>query len=102
MIPAQLKVHTISVEPFTGRNAYGPTFGAPVDVACYVEGAIELVRSSDGNEATSSTKVFCDPDVAIPEHSRVTFNGVISTVMAVQTFTTGGLTDLDHLEVSCG
>ena len=99
-LPARLRTHTISVEPYTGSGAYGSTYGPAVSVTCRVEDVVRLVRAADGDEAVSSTTVYCDADVVIPVESRVTVNGRVTTVLAVANPSTGGRSRLDHLEVS--
>lgn len=99
-LPARLRTHTISVEPYTGSGAYGSVYGPPVSVTCRVEDVVRLVRSSSGDEAVSSTTVYCDADVVIPAESRVTVNGRVTTVLSVANPSTGGRSALDHLEVA--
>jgi hypothetical protein len=99
-LPARLRTHTISIEPYTGSGAFGSTYGPPVDVTCRVEEVVRLVRGADGDEAVSSTTVYCDADVVIPAESRVTVGGRVTTVLAVSNPSTGGRSALDHLEVS--
>ena len=99
-LPAYLKTHTITVEPYTGSGAYGATYGTPVDVECRVEDTVRLVRSADGDEVVSSTTVVCDVGTVIPAESRVTVKGRVTTVLAVSDPSTGGRSELDHLEVA--
>lgn len=100
MIPAQLLVHTASVEPFAGSGAYGDTFGAPVDVPGYFEGRRQMVRGPDGSEAVAEGTFYCDLGVDIPTGSRVTVAGRTSYVLTVSMFDDGGLTGLAHQEVA--
>lgn len=98
-LPARLRTHTITVEPYEGTGAHGPIFGTAVAVTCRVEEKVQLVRANTGEEAVSSSMVFCDSDVAIPAESRVTVNGRRTSVLAVANPSTGGRSRLDHLEV---
>lgn len=99
VLGARWRTHTISVEPYIGSGAYGSTYGPPVSITCRVEDAVRLVRASSGDEAVSSSTVYCDPDVVIPAESRVTVNGRVTTVLSVSNPSTGH-SRLDHLEVS--
>jgi hypothetical protein len=99
-LPLRKRTHTITVEPFQGDSAYGPVFGAPVQVTCRVDEAQRLVRSNTGEEVVSSSTVFCDLDTVIPAGSRVTVNGRTTTVLALAAFDTGGRSRLDHKEAS--
>jgi hypothetical protein len=98
-LPARLRTHTISVEPYEGTGSHGPIFGTAVSVTCRVEEKVQLVRANTGEEAVSSTTVFCDSDVVIPVESRVTVNGRSTSVLAVGNPSTNGRSRLDHLEV---
>lgn len=98
-IPARWRTHTISVEPYLGAGAYGSVYGPPVSVQCRVEDGVRLVRSAGGDEAVSSSTVYCDTDVVIPAESRVTVNGRVTTVLSVSNPSTGR-SRLDHLEVA--
>ena len=99
-LPDHFKTHTITVEPYVGSGAYGSTYGPPVEVDCRVEDMVRLVRSSTGDEVTSSTTVVCDVDTVIPAESRVTVKGRVTTVLSVADPSTGGRSGLDHLEVA--
>ena len=102
MIPAQLLVHTASVEPYTGTGAYGDQYGSAVDVPCYYEGRRQLVRDADGAEAVSEGTLFADLEHGdtLSPGSRVTVAGRRTWVLTVSTFDDGGLTGLDHIEVA--
>lgn len=99
-LPARLRTHTISVEPYVGSSAHGPVFGPAVSVTCRVEETTRLVRSDTGTEVVSSITVFCDLDVVIPAESRVTVNGRTTTALAVSRLDTGGRSRLEHKEVA--
>ncbi len=99
-LPDHFKTHTITVEPYQGGGAYGSVYGAPVEVECRVEDVVRLVRAATGDEAVSSTTVVCDVGTVIPAESRVTVKGRVTTVLAVSDPSTGGRSELDHLEVS--
>ncbi|MBB5853975.1 hypothetical protein ACFQ05_11760 [Amycolatopsis umgeniensis] len=72
-MPAFLLPHTVTVKPYTGTGAYGPTFGRPFSVRrAYVEDRRRLVRASDGAETISETTVITRPDPSVPAGSEVT------------------------------
>jgi hypothetical protein len=98
-LPARFRTHTITVEPYEGSGAYGPVFGAAVQVSCRVEDKVQLVRSNIGEEVVSSTTVYCDVGVTIPAGSRVTVKGRVTSVISVGDPSTGGRSPLDHMEV---
>jgi hypothetical protein len=74
-IPKKLMPHggLFSFKPKTGEGTYGPVFGDEVTPKrCYIEDKRRLVRSSDGAEVVSQTRVWVDPEVVIPEGSEAT------------------------------
>lgn len=102
-----------TVEPYEGSGAYGPIYGDPVEVPCWVSWARELVRDADGNEVVSSGQMLLPlhvgpytwdevegewessdveqwdeypehVDVEIPPESRVTVDGHTTTVIGSQ------------------
>lgn len=100
MIPAQLLVHTASVEPYQGSGPYGPVYGAAFNLPCYFEATRSLVRDAEGNEAVSEAKVYANPGTDVPAGSKVTVAGYASTVITVSTFDDAGLTGLAHREIA--
>ncbi|MGI5162650.1 hypothetical protein [Microbispora sp. CA-102843] len=99
-IPAFLLVHTVSVEPLTGEGPFGPAFGDPVEVRCFVDEKRSLVRDNEGAEVVSSTTVFMPLATVCPVGSRVTVNDRTTTVLASSRRDGGGLPVPDHLEVN--
>lgn len=100
MIPDELLVTQVTLEPYAGTGAYGDIFGAPVPVPAYVEDVRKVVLSSTGDEVVSESTVHCNLGVDFPAGSRVTVNGRVATVIKVSLFDDGGLTGLDHQEVA--
>lgn len=100
MIPAELLVHTASVEAYAGSGAYGDVYDAAVTVPCYYEGRRQLVRDSSGAEAVSEATMYVQPDVNIPAGSKVTVLGRSTHVITVSVLDDGGLTGLAHQEVA--
>lgn len=74
----------------TGRNAYGPTYGAPVAQVALVEAVGEVVASADGTQKVSASKFTFFEPIAIHEGDRLTVNAVTTTVIKV-----GGVLDPD-------
>lgn len=93
-------VHTSVVEPLVGADAHGDVFGLPVTLPCFVEDEIRVVRDEAGEQVVSRTTVTYEPGTVIPAGSRVTVNGRRSTALAVSRMDSGGLSNLDHLEVA--
>lgn len=101
-IPAWLLVHTISVEAVEGESPYGPTFAAPVDVACNWQGDVRLVRAADGTEVVSNGTAFVALDgPPIPPGSRITSPDGTTYVIATLRHDDAGLGGWQHREVIC-
>jgi len=97
---AAFLVHTSTVETHLGTSGAGARlYATGQDKACYVERKRQYVRSATGEQVISSTQVFADPAFAsiyVPE-SRVTVDGVPSTVITTAVFTSGDLDLPDHM-----
>jgi hypothetical protein len=92
-------VHVATVETYQGVTGSGvAVYAAANDVPCYIERQASLVRGSDGEQVVSSTQVYVDPSLTglFTDKTRVTIDGVTSTVIAVSAFTSSGLDLPDH------
>lgn len=74
---------TAVVEPYAGEGATGPVFSAPRTVPCRVQGASELVRTSQGDEVVSSALVFFEVEAGVTPESRVTVDGQPRSAISV-------------------
>ncbi|MUL39630.1 hypothetical protein FZ103_00280 [Streptomonospora sp. PA3] len=93
----------ITVEPYQGAGAYGPTYGAPVAVRALMDAGRRLVRGDDGSEVVSETtlRVRLADAVSFPAHSRVTLpDGTTPTVITTSRHDGRGLPVPSHLEVA--
>ena len=94
--------HSVTVEPYTGTGAYGPQYGAPVDVKCFRDDARRFVRASDGAEVVSESTFYCEitPFTStITPGTRVDIGTRQTTVLIVKTRDGAGLPGPAHLEV---
>ena len=71
-IPGWLLRHQVTVEPYIGDGAYGPVYGPSTTVRAMVDEQTREVRAPDGEQVTSSSTVYCRPEVDAPPQSRVT------------------------------
>lgn len=78
----------IQVIPLTGRNAKGPTYGAPEDDEAIVENVSQVVVDAGGNEKVSSAKFTFFEQRPIKPGDHIILNGKESLVIKV-----GGLLD---------
>lgn len=62
-LQALLSGDTVTVTPYLGEGAYGPSYGDPVTVDCRVEADRKLVRSSSGDEVVSEATIYVLPTV---------------------------------------
>ena len=52
-------VHSVVVESFQGVGAMGDVYADPVTVPGFLEGKIQLVRDSTGQQVVSSSTFYC-------------------------------------------
>lgn len=99
-LPAFLLGHSVTVEPYTGASAYGPVYGAPVPVACFLDEQTRTVRAPDGQDVISSSTFYARPGLVCPAESRVTLpDGRVTRVIARLDRSGGGMPTPDHVEV---
>lgn len=94
-------VHTVSVETHTGTGAFGDTYDTPADVNGFLEGKVQLVRGSDGQEIVSASTFYCavaDGARFTPD-SRVMAGGREAYVISQNTNDAPGLGLPDHTAV---
>lgn len=101
--PRWLLRHRITVEPYQGDSAYGPTYGPPVaDVRALVSETVRTVRNREGREVTSTAQIIAEPGLTCPPGSRITLpSGRITTVLHTAAHTAPGLPVPQNTEVSC-
>lgn len=54
---------TVTVTPYNGEGAYGPSYGDAVAVDCRVVYERKLVRNTDGDETVSESTIYVLPTV---------------------------------------
>ena len=100
VIPGWMLGHTVTVEPYAGSSAYGPVYGSPVTVACFLDQKTRTVRDRTNREVVSTSTFYARPGLVCPPESRVTLpDGRRTTVIAVLNRDGGGLPTPDHVEV---
>lgn len=100
LLPAFMLGHEVTVEPYTGSSAYGPLYGPPAAVACFLDQQTRTVRSPTGQEVTSTSTLYARPGLVCPAESRVTLpDGRITRVIARLDRSGGGMPTPDHVEV---
>lgn len=102
-VPGWLLRHRITIEPYLGDSAYGPTYGPAVaDVPALVALNIRTVRDIQGREVTSTAQIVARPDINCPAESRITLpNGTTTRAITVARHTAPGLPVPASTEVSC-
>lgn len=94
----------ITIEARTGTDAYGrPVYAAPVTVPGVIDQTRKLVRSPQGEEVVSSSRVFLAPGVSVPDGSRVTYpDGQKTTSISAAIRRDHGQGELpEHTEITC-
>ena len=100
----EFMVHTATVRTLTGSGGMGSVYGAPIEVACFVDDKRRLVRAAVASQVVSESSLY-DVDVAhaalYPPGSEVDLpSGRTSTVIAAAVHTSGDLDLPDHIEVA--
>lgn len=102
-VPAYLLRHRITVEPYAGDTAYGPTYGPPVsDVPALVSEQVRQTRDAEGRQVVSTASVIAGPDLDCPTGSRITLpSGRTTRALSVGRHTAPGLPVPACIEVMC-
>lgn len=99
---AEFLTQAVTVEPYDGDGAYGPTYTTAETIdECFVEDKRQLVLAADGTETIAQTTVWADKAHAsafLPE-SRVTVNGRVMKVIVTELSESGDLDLPDHILV---
>ena len=98
-----LFVHTDTVRTLTGSGGMGQTWADPVDVACFIDDQVRLVRAPDATETTSSTTLYARPEhtAALTPGSEVDLpSGRTATVITTARRDGGPLDLPDHVEAA--
>lgn len=96
-------VHTVTVRTAAGTGGMGQNFAAPVDVACFVDDAVRLVRALDAAQVVSSSTLYAGPEHAahFTPGSEVDLPSGRTTTVITAAYRDGGPLDLpDHVEAA--
>jgi hypothetical protein len=76
------KVHTASVETYTGPTPTGDAYAAPVDVEGFFDEGLVRVRDANGEQLVQQSRFFAavEDEPKFTADSRVTVNGRTSRV----------------------
>jgi hypothetical protein len=101
-VPGWLLRHRVTVEPYDGDSAYGPTYRPAVEVRALVAEQTKLTRNREGVEVTSTTQVIAAPGLDCPAESRITLpSGRVTKAISVANHTAPGLPVPQSTEVMC-
>jgi hypothetical protein len=95
---------TITVEPWDGTfDDYGnPQYGAPIQMSCYIEDKVKMVRNFQGDERASNTTLYIEGG-PLTAHDRIilppSFKGVNLTPPVLWVSNVNDRTGFDHSEV---
>ncbi|MFG7941190.1 hypothetical protein [Streptomyces cacaoi] len=91
-VPGVLLRHRITVEPYEGDGAYGPTYGPPADVRALVAERPQMIRTQDARDVRATTTLITGPELECPPGSRITLpDGRTGTALTVAHHTAPGL-----------
>lgn len=105
LVPTSLLRQQVTIEPYQGNTATGPTWGPPVTVRCRFEGKRRTIRRANagtdaGSDVISTGSVTIRPDLDVPTESRATVDGHAYEVLDV--IVGEGLTQPAYLELLVG
>lgn len=83
MLPDAILCDQVTIEPYLGDGAEGPTFGTATSVAGRLEPRREVVRRTDGTEVVSRGVLFLQPDAAVAAEDRITCDGQTYRVLTI-------------------
>lgn len=87
-LPAVLK-------PFDKRTGAGTKiFKEPVDIMCYAEGKVQVVKDNKGIEVVSNKQLYLEGDLQVNELDNIIFEGSENPVIAIGIFYRNGIPDL--------
>lgn len=82
MIPTAALPHRVTIEPYLGNTAEGPTYGpARTDVPARVVGKRRMVRDATGQDVTAVATITIRPGTAVPAESRIVHGDQTYTVL---------------------
>lgn len=71
-----LMPHTVTVEPYAGRDAYGkPTYGGAVEYRARVVGRMRMIRTGVADVKVSSVQAYVANSTGITVNDRITLPG---------------------------
>jgi hypothetical protein len=93
--------HQITVEPYLGDSAYGPTYGpAVLAVPAFVDEQTKRIAGPNGTQVTSSSQAYCALDTTAPALSRITLaDGTVTVVINSLRRDGGNFGAPNHLEL---
>lgn len=94
-------VHTVTVETFQGTGAAGDVYAAPAVVSGFLEGKIQLVRDSAGQQVVAASTFYCPTTdgARFTPDSKVTAGGRVSHVISQNINDAPGLGLPEHAEI---
>ncbi|MFG3118697.1 hypothetical protein ACGF4C_30540 [Streptomyces sp. NPDC048197] len=101
-VPGWLLRHRVTVEPYLGDSAYGPTYGEAVCAPALVAAVRKQVAAKDGREVLATAQIIAGPELQCPPGSRITLpDGRTATAISTATHTAPGLPVPACVEVMC-
>jgi hypothetical protein len=94
-------VHTVSITPYVGQDAYGkPTYGPAVVRPARVEYELTIVPTAQGQARTSTSVVMLNGDFVLTERDKLTLaDGTSPAIQQVARAFKPFSPVLDHYEV---
>ena len=105
-VPSFLQQDSVTIESYLGDTAYGPNYGPPEVIKCFLDDARKFVRDANGEQVVSETTIYIDLIAAnalgtpITAYSRVDIGTRKTTILSVKIQDTPNLPTPNYLELS--
>ena len=95
-------VHTIAVETYLGEGGSGTLYADPVDVPCFIDGGVKVIRTATGEQLVTNAPVYAPLEHAatLTAESRVSIRGATARILAATVYDSGGLDLPDHVQIT--
>lgn len=99
---AEFWVHTVTVRTNLGEGGNGTIWSAPVDVPCFIDGGVKVVRTATGEQVVVAAPVYAPLEYAdkLTAGSEVTVRGKTSRIIAATVYDSGDLDLPDHVQIT--
>ncbi|MGN8049551.1 hypothetical protein ACTJKO_07640 [Curtobacterium sp. 22159] len=95
-------VHTLTVQTYLGEGGNGTSYADPVDVPCFIDGGVKVVRTATGEQLVVNAPVYAPLEhaAALVAESKVSMRGATARILAATVYDSGSLDLPDHVQLT--